>query len=76
MGREGSWWWPYPLFSILPGMGVKKKIIDLILDFLRYFYIVSQIALFYVKRLCFISRCISQKNGIATQFETCIFLLQ
>jgi len=40
------------LFNIL--FAVFKKNINLALDFYRHFYILTQLALLYVKRLCFI----------------------
>jgi hypothetical protein len=68
---------PYLVF-VLPGMSGFKKRLDLALDFFRYFYILTQLALFDVKRLCFrLGVYIPKiKNGIAPESETCIFLLQ
>jgi hypothetical protein len=47
------------LFNIL--FAVFKKNINLALDFYRHFYILTQLALLYVKRLCFILTVCIQK---------------
>jgi hypothetical protein len=49
----------------------------LALDFYQYFYILTEFALLYVKRLCFMLEvCIPKKeNGMALKFEICIFFI-